>query len=474
MVKRRQNDSRIGGGLRLSSFFIMGGVFVIRKVWSRFFVLVYCCFFMIFSNSILVFASAIDLSPPPIDYDGRWIRFISDSDTSGQYYYLGASCANNPNVYAYLLPNSSGTHYSAYLISDTELSERTRYGCRLMSEYLLKSIWTSKAGDGGYSLEETTGDYYVYYVSQFAPIDFGLSSHIDGNIPYFYVKSKVWENDGFVLGADPDGGSSSSIVYDSSIPAPANLRFESKSVGGFLGIGSKFEHKLSWSNGAATPPLYARISAVASTQATEDDVPFEDSTVSLLSAVKEGGYQADIGKYSVGTDELAAKILPGTSLNKVLEYRVQFYRYVDDVLQVGPVSTIHIKTNIFGKYDGYTVTTEYPKDPDNPGASGGTDDFYDNDWSSDGSHYDEYDKNGNLIDSGTSEDDGGPIAKLLKSLKSIPQLIGSFFDSVNQLFAGIGNFPALLSRLFAFLPAEIIALVGLGISVVIVLRILGR
>lgn len=440
-----------------------------RKMWLRFCAFV-CCFCLIMPCfSSVIYASEMHV------FNIGYSRVASSGPERLLYTY---SIESSSAVYVYYCdehqissyPNGGGM--TIYFLSDSPFSG--------------KSGVVADSGNGSWpeatkpftSSQDSLGGQLYFNAIDLLTIRSPISDLIlpAGSIhcPCYSGGKYFWQEDDFVLGADPNGGSSSSIVYDSSIPAPANLRFESKSVGGFLGIGSKFEHKLSWSNGAATPPLYARISAVASTQATEDDVPFEDSTVSLLSAVKEGGYQADIGKYSVGTDELASKILPGTSLNKVLEYRVQFYRYVDDVLQVGPVSTIHIKTNIFGKYDGYTVTTEYPKDPDNPGASGGTDDFYDNDWSSDGSHYDEYDKDGNLIDSGTSEDDGGPIAKLLKSLKSIPQLIGSFFDSVNQLFAGIGNFPALLSRLFAFLPAEIIALVGLGISVVIVLRILGR
>lgn len=456
---------------------------MIRKMWLRFCAFVCCICLIMPCFSDIAFAASDTLA-----FYGFAFNCYDCVEHKSFNKYIAVSGDGIGDFCAYLIPfmddSESFFKYQLFIVSNKEFSYGSYYNSRTsMTESEVLGFVNQNLCTGSSSGRCFQANAFGWYAYGRIVVDFHALRDIRilgtcGNIPFIECTEPgvlPWNSPDFVLGEDPNGGgSSSSIVYDSSIPAPANLRFESKSVGGFLGIGSKFEHKLSWSNGAATPSLYARISAVASTQATEDDVPFEDSTVSLLSAVKEGGYQADIGKYSVGTDELASKILPGTSLNKVLEYRVQFYRYVDDVLQVGPVSTIHIKTNIFGKYDGYTVTTEYPKDPDNPGASGGTDDFYDNDWSSDGSHYDEYDKDGNLIDSGTTEDDGGPINKLLKSLKSIPQLIGSFFDSVNQLFAGIGNFPALLSRLFAFLPAEIIALVGLGISVVIVLRILGR
>ena len=135
---------------------------------------------------------------------------------------------------------------------------------------------------------------------------------------------------------------------------------------------------------------------------------------------------------------------------------------------------MHLKTNLFGKYDGYTVTTEYPKDPDNIGESGGSDDFYDKDWSSDGQNYQEYDKDGNLIGSGTSEDSGNPVERLLKSLKDIPKIISSTFKAIFDLMSGVGQLPTILSQLFSFLPPEIIIIVGLGITVAIALRIVGR
>ena len=85
----------------------------------------------------------------------------------------------------------------------------------------------------------------------------------------------------------------------------------------------------------------------------------------------------------------------------------------------------------------------------------------------------EYDKDGNHIGSGQS-DDVSPIQKILNFIKDIPRIINSLFDSLMGLMSGVGQIPSLLSQLFSFLPVEIISLIGLGLTVVIVLRIFGR
>lgn len=450
-----------------------------KKMWLRFCGFVFSLCFLVSNFTIISFASDT--------YHAEFNCYELDDSTLERlslfYRYFDFACTGTSAVYmysdinGYSFPNSvfdsnvplgkSRYYYDYYFVSDAPFEVSATWGFTTDS--------SSVPHDYGprvlKSVLDNTGFYIAKYGWASGSYDEFVSAPSTG-ISFDSATGYPWQADDFVPG---EGGiTTSSIVYDSSIPAPQNLRFKSESVGGFLGIGAKFEHELSWSNGLASPPLYARISAVASTQATADDVPFEDSTVSLLSAETTGGYPADTGVYRVGTDEIASKILPGTSLNKVLEYRIQFYRYVDDKLNVGPVATVHLKTNLFGKYDGYTVTTEYPKDPDNIGDSGGSDDFYDKDWSSDGQNYQEYDKDGNLIGSGTSEDSGNPVERLLKSLKDIPKIISSTFKAIFDLMSGVGQLPTILSQLFSFLPPEIIIIVGLGITVAIALRIVGR
>ena len=63
---------------------------------------------------------------------------------------------------------------------------------------------------------------------------------------------------------------------------------------------------------------------------------------------------------------------------------------------------------------------------------------------------------------------------MLKSLKDIPKIISSTFKAIFDLMSGVGQLPTILSQLFSFLPSEIIIIVGLGITVAIALRIVGR
>ena len=436
-----------------------------RKIWVRFFCFVFCLCFLISNRNYIVYASG--------SVNNYFVERCS-SVSSTSYYYSSGHIVSGNNIYIYRDTVSTSANVDLYFLSDAPFTF-TVDGLSTTD----KDKFDAYNGFGTTvkksSLASESGVYYAF-ASLVALPDSGVFKDIDfaTDLPVVYYDSssgKPWLKSDFVLGS---GGieTTNSIVYDSSIPAPENLTFKSESVGGFLGVGSKWEHTLSWSNGLASPPLFARVYSVAEVVFADTGQFFEDSTIPLVRA--EDGYKAETGRYSVGTDYLSSKIMDGTVLNKVLEYRIQFCRYdADGNLAVGPVSTVHIKQNIFGKYDGYTVTTEYPKDDTDLGQSGGMDDNYTDKWTSDGNHYDDYDKDGNLVGSGTSED-GNFIKNLIDSLLNIPTLINSLFKSLQDMMSGIGELPVLLGKLFSFLPGELIGFVGLAFLVVIVLRIFGR
>lgn len=427
--------------------------------------------------SVIFLAFSFIYTPLPVyasgsDKQNYFIALAHFVESNRDFYsYVSACVSTGNNVYLYGSRDNTGL-VSYYFVSDSafkffsfgksyssesEQLAQTGFGTSLKSSQLVSTGYH-------YAFAQSQGDSGIYDKCSFET-DLQVI-YFDADIGY------PWLSEDFVLGEDLSGGGGSSIVYDSSIPAPQNLTFKSESVGGFLGVGSKWEHTLSWSNGLATPPLFARIYASAEVVFTDTGQFFEDSTIPLVR--QEDVFKAETGRYSIGTDELSSKIMDGTVLNKVLQYRVQFCRYDSDgKLLVGPISTVHIKQNLFGKYDGYTVTTEYPKDESDLGQSGGMDDSYVDKWTSDGERYDEYDKDGNHIGSGQS-DDVSPIQKILNFFKDIPLIINSLFDSLMGLMSGVGQIPSLLSQLFSFLPVEIISLIGLGLTVVIVLRIFGR
>ena len=415
------------------------------------------------------------------------------SDSEFNQYYIGRSrvlstnegnygagrIESGSNIYLYRETNRSyqGWNDVLYFVSDAPFTYYSfGYYFKTMDECNKYQGFGSSLKQSQYA--SVSGTYYgsVTSVASNTQDRYGDISFITDlpTVIYDSALGDPWKKSDFVLGEGAVGGgeTTNSIVYDASIPAPENLTFKSESVGGFLGVGSKWEHTLSWSNGLASPPLFARVYSVAEVVFADTGQFFEDSTIPLVRA--EDGYKAETGRYSVGTDYLSSKIMDGPVLNKVLEYRIQFCRYdADGNLAVGPVSTVHIKQNIFGKYDGYTVTTEYPKDDTDLGQSGGMDDNYTDKWTSDGNHYDDYDKDGNLVGSGTSSD-GNFIKNLIDSLLNIPTLINSLFKSLQDMMSGIGELPVLLGKLFSFLPGELIGFVGIAFLVVIVLRIFGR
>lgn len=452
-----------------------------------------CCVFVLTIRFCIVsFAVSV---PPDSEITDRYsstINFRVDQPNRSDSYCFRSS---------YLASGSSDVFlYYTRTLASSYGRDQDRISVYLVSKSDFVSYYDNVRVDNGDDSNLRDPDYLIritsnrngWYVASMSMFDFGYNPNGDSSsvlgsysfpsgIAFDSKDGEPWMKDNFVLGQDlglgggegGGGSSSSTTTYDSSIPAPQNVQFKSESVGGFLGVGSKWEHTLSWSNGIASPPLYTRVFSVAEVVFADTGQFFEDSTIPLLSS--DDFYKADSGRYSVGTDELSSKIMDGTVLNKVLEYRLQFYRYDDDGnLKVGPISTVHVKQNLFGKYDGYTVTTEYPKDESDLGVSGGMDDNYTDKWTSDGEHYDEYDKNGNLTGSGTSEDSGSLIKKIIDSLINIPTIINQFFNSLQSLMSGVGQVPAYLAQLFSFLPVEVISIIGLGILVVIVLRILGR
>ncbi len=450
-----------------------------KKKWIQFCGFICCVYFLISNFMIVSFASEAS-------YHAEFNCYELDDSTLERlslfYRYFDFACSGTSAVYmysdinGYSFPNSvfgnnvplgeSRYYYDYYFVSDAPFKVSATWGFTTDS--------SSVPHDYGPRILKSALDDSGFYIAKYrwasGPYDELVSAPSTG-ISFDSASGYPWQADDFVPG---EGGitPSASIVYDSTIPSPENLTFKSESVGGFLGVGSKWEHTLSWSNGLASPPLFARVYSVAEVVFADTGQFFEDSTIPLVRA--EDGYKAETGRYSVGTDYLSSKIMDGTVLNKVLEYRIQFCRYdADGNLAVGPVSNVHIKQNIFGKYDGYTVTTEYPKDDTDLGQSGGMDDNYTDKWTSDGNHYDDYDKDGNLVGSGTSSD-GNFIKNLIDSLLNIPTLINSLFKSLQDMMSGIGELPVLLGKLFSFLPGELIGFVGLAFLVVIVLRIFGR
>lgn len=287
----------------------------------------------------------------------------------------------------------------------------------------------------------------------------------------------------------------SDVSYNSSIPAPQNLKFSYSNEGGvpIVHLGGTSYHKLSWSN-EFVDPYSVRISVKVHILDTDGNE--FDKEIMVASDGSDGadyGIAASSKLYKYNFGSLADKIISTGVVDKAhlqawtaVQYRVQFYQYDSGVLNVGPVGVVHLKKNMFGVYSGTVVTTETPIDKDNIGSSGGLfpGDSSDS-WTSAGRDYDEFDISGNIIGSGVVGDDSSyvngtshnaftSITEFLNSLVNIPTVISQLFNSLSDMMSGLGELPSLIASLFSSMPAVILTMIGLGISLAVVLRIVGR
>lgn len=290
------------------------------------------------------------------------------------------------------------------------------------------------------------------------------------------------------------GSDNQSYAYDSSIPAPENLKLDFiKTSGGILGLSKRTDLQLSWSN-ALVDNYGVQISA----SMTVDVFDTEGTTIQKkkkltyklvgLSQVDSGGadagYPASKGKFIVTEDELlsiAQKELGDTvKVEKVNvdAFRVQFYHIESGVVSVGPVGVLSLNYSVLGKYMGSTSTVEYPSDISDIGEGGGLMPDDTGKWSGDGSGS-EYDEDGNYTGSAGGSGSGNAswsdiVKELIDGLVNIPTVLSQFFGSLKSLLVGIGEFPAYLTQVVSWLPSSVVSVITLGLVLVVVLRIFGR
>lgn len=281
------------------------------------------------------------------------------------------------------------------------------------------------------------------------------------------------------------GSSSQKTVYDSSIPAPQNLTYVCT---------NQLSQKLTWTN-KLVDSYSVRVSANGRYNDQLTGKPdWHDYNLMLASDGSDGadvGIAASIGGITFSSLDMFEFIgnKYGTESIKAFEpteFRVQFYAYEDGVMQVGPVGVIKINKNSAGLWVGSTATIEHPVNVDDIGSSGGLYPSGDA-WSSAGQDFTDMDKDGNMTGSGVVGDDDSyvPVDKgstsitdmftnIINSLYSIPTILTKLFNSLSSMMSGIGAVPAFFGQLFSWLPPEVVSLIGLGLTLVVVLRIFGR
>lgn len=398
-----------------------------------------------------------------VSYEGKtFTHYIVFSDSKGRYYFSVSDVPFSSYTSAsnrFVVHNGDGRNSGAYdslddCLRDLQALDEENYGDYIVSSSTLVLL--------------SYGQVLLYS-------NFDIINNDDGSV-YFEANSNFGGN---------SGGGSLSFVYDSTIPAPENLTYIST---------KQLSQKLTWTN-KLVDSYSVRVSANGRYNDQLTGKPeWHDYNLMIASDGSDGadaGVPASSGGITFSAVDMFQLIGDkyGTVSIKAFEpteFRVQFYAYVEGVMQVGPVGVVRINKNSAGLWVGSTATVEYPADVGDLGSSGGLYPSGDA-WTSDGQGFTDMDKDGNITGSGTVGDEesyvpvgSGPVSlgdflkDMVNSLLNIPTVLSQLFNSIINAMSGMGELPALVASFFSFLPAEVVALVSLGIIITIVLRIFGR
>jgi len=294
-----------------------------------------------------------------------------------------------------------------------------------------------------------------------------------------------------IVGTDSYEPGKKEYAFDTTIPAPKDLYYRQYSTGSLFW--KKTWDEITW-DGSSVSPYCARISYTYRTAssyaplsyvtrvlvdigtngtnsysglpAADGAYTYEWTVDYMDSLLSEGGH----GEFTADTDAA------------VSEVRVQFY-YIDaGKYYVGPISVYRRNYNSLGYYTGDTAWSETPTDVNDLG------DFLNDSgsWTSQGNEFTEYDRDGNVVGTGTVGDDASftsptgtfslldLVKNFVSSFTNIPTTLNYFFTGLQNLFSGIGQLPAMLGSMFSFLPADVLSIIALGLGLVVCLRIFGR
>lgn len=386
------------------------------------------------------------------------------------YTYMSCAFESNSNYGLYYYTSASG-YGKYYLVSDKNFAVAFKNSNSDI-------IWDP--GSYSFYADNIDGLYgYWFGSARDYEYDSSIAVKVDGASSSTDIINYVNGN-GF-----PEKPSSQETVYDSTIPAPENLTYIST---------KQLSQKLTWTN-KLVDSYSVRVSANGRYNDQLTGKPeWHDYNLMIASDGSDGadaGVPASSGGITFSAVDMFQLIGDkyGTVSIKAFEpteFRVQFYAYVEGVMQVGPVGVVRINKNSAGLWVGSTATVEYPADVGDLGSSGGLYPSGDA-WTSDGQGFTDMDKDGNITGSGTVGDDesyvpvgSGPVSlgdflkDMVNSLLNIPTVLSQLFNSIINAMSGMGELPALVASFFSFLPAEVVALISLGIIITIVLRIFGR
>lgn len=289
---------------------------------------------------------------------------------------------------------------------------------------------------------------------------------------------------------DNGGSSDNSYAYDSNIPAPANVRYvkTGENTAGLV-----------WDNNDPDDKYHVVIRGVFHWKNNnpvgswiQNNTPFTgdssgDVTVQLLDSSDQ--YKVSRSGYSIPDDkfeEVKAAVAKEAKKSATWwswypsEFQVQYFGYDENGKKIfGDAAICKINWSNVKKGEWTSSTMIYSGGvKDDTGADGEQSTTHVTDWGEvmggGGASWDdsnEYDSSGNIVKSDASKN---TLQDFINGLVNIPDILNRFFQTIQVLMSGISQLPALFSTIVSYMPPEFVSLLGMGLVVVIILRIFGR
>lgn len=278
--------------------------------------------------------------------------------------------------------------------------------------------------------------------------------------------------------------------YSPAVPAPANVRYvkTGEDTAGLV-----------WDNNDTDDKYHVVIRGVFHWKNNnpvgswiQNNTPFTgdssgDVTVQLLDSSDQ--YKVSRSGYSIPDDkfeEVKATVAKEAKQSATWwswypsEFQVQYFGYDENGKKIfGDAAICKINWSNVKKGEWTSSTMIYSGGvKDDTGAGGEQSTTHVTDWGEvmggGGASWDdsnEYDSSGNIVKSDASKN---TLQDFINGLVNIPDILNRFFQTIQVLMSGISQLPALFSTIVSYMPPEFVSLLGMGLVVVIILRIFGR
>lgn len=393
-------------------------------------------------------------------------------------WYVGKNNTTN-NIKCGIVQASGASPFIYYATKDYDSNDRP---------FIYHTSWGNKPSYVGLSLNN---NYDLYVGHRTTALSGTPLIDVYSSADEFYAacNDDNWTGSG-------GGSSSTSIVYDSSIPTPISMRFNGNSLLQLLtrsGVGF-----LSWTlpdSALSDPDIVMRLSGTfaddypaANANIIEDHYIYQFSD--KQSAFNGADFQVSLGSY-----------FSNLKSGYVYQMRLQLGKYVDNVLHVGDVLVCNVVYNSPGTFDiaspvsGFNTSSYHPKDDTSLGEqAGGTISEIETYWTNLSSTMVAYNGSGEQTGTGIVTSESASVvaektlADTISSINPFKDVIGflntfngyvqqlntTISSTANTLTGTVTNYATLFRTSFNFFPPEIWAVLVFGLSLVVILRILGR